>query len=77
MVDLNKRRMTFEGYGLRVISPLDPYEGPWYTEPIKEEDYAYEMENIYKLTARQQDYINPTIDGNLSWRSDSVCSSYS
>jgi hypothetical protein len=35
---------------------------------------AYELENIYKLTTRQQDYINPTTDGNLSWRSDNACS---
>jgi hypothetical protein len=33
------------------------------------------LDNIYKLTTRQQDYINPTVDGNLSWRSDSACSS--
>jgi hypothetical protein len=75
VVDLKKRRMTFEGDGLRVIAPLDPDEGPRYTEPIREEDRAYELENIYKLTARQQDYINPTTDGNLSWRSDNACSS--
>jgi hypothetical protein len=67
--------MTFEGDGLRVIAPLDPDEGPRYIEPIREEDRAYELENIYKLTARQQDYINPTTDGNLSWRSESTCSS--
>jgi hypothetical protein len=52
VVDLKKRHMTFEGDGLRVISPIDPYKGPRYTEPIKEEDYIYELENIYKLTAR-------------------------
>jgi hypothetical protein len=75
IVDLKKRRMMFEGDGLRVIAPLDPDEGPRYTEPIREEDRAYELENIYKLTARQQDYINPTTDGNLSWRSDNACSS--
>ena len=73
VVDLKKRCMTFEGDGLRVIAPLDLDEGPWYTEPIREEDYAYEMENIYKLIARQQDYINPTVDGNISWRSDNMC----
>jgi hypothetical protein len=55
MVDLKKRRMTFEGDGLRVIAPLDPDEGPIYKEPIREEDNAYELENIYKLIARQQD----------------------
>jgi hypothetical protein len=67
--------MTLEGDGLRVITHLDPDEGPKYTKPIREEDHTYELENIYKLTSIQHDYINPTIDGNLSWRSDSACSS--
>ena len=74
VVDLKKRRMMFEGDGLSVIAPLDPDKGPRYTDPIREEDRAYEPENIYKLTTRQHDYINPTSDGNLSWRSDNACS---
>jgi hypothetical protein len=53
VVDLNKRRMMFEGGGLRVIAPLDLDEGQRYTEPIRAEDCAYELENIYKLIARQ------------------------
>jgi hypothetical protein len=73
--DLKKIRMTFEGDGLRVIAPLDPDEGRRYTEPIREEYRSYELENIYKLIARQQDYINPIAYGNLRWRSDSICSS--
>jgi hypothetical protein len=75
VVDLKKRRMTFEGNVLKVITPLDPDEGCRYTEPIREEDHVYELENIYKMTVRQHDYINPTTDGNLSWRSESACSS--
>jgi hypothetical protein len=75
VVDLKKRRMTFEGDGLRVISPLDPDEGRRYTYPIREEDRAYELENIYKLTTRKHDYINPTTYGNLSWRIDNEFSS--
>jgi hypothetical protein len=67
VVDLKKRRMNFQRDGLRFITPLDPDEGQRYTEPIREEYHAYALENIYKLTARQQDYINPTADGNLSW----------
>jgi hypothetical protein len=43
--------MTFEGDGLRVIAPLDTDEGCRYTEPIREEDHAFEIENIYKLIA--------------------------
>jgi hypothetical protein len=75
VVDLNKRRITFEGDGLRVIAPLDPDEGRRYIEPIREEDHAYELENLYKLTERQKDYTNPTTYGNLSWRSYNACSS--
>jgi hypothetical protein len=65
-VDLKKRRMKFEGDGLSVIAPLDLDEGLRYTEPIRE-DRAYELENIYKLTSRKKYYINPIVDGNLSW----------
>jgi hypothetical protein len=75
IIDLKKRRMAFEGDGLRVISPLDPDEGHRYTKNIREEDHAYELENIYKMTAGQQDYINPTTYGNLSWKSEIACSS--
>jgi hypothetical protein len=75
VVDLKKRRMTFKGDGLRVIASLDPDEGQRYIEPIREEDCTYELENIYKLTVRQHDYINPTTYGNLRWRSDNTCSS--
>jgi hypothetical protein len=53
VVDLKKRHMNFEKYGLRFIAPLDPDEGQRYIEPIREEDCAYELENIYKLTTRQ------------------------
>jgi uncharacterized protein (DUF1697 family) len=67
--------MTFERHGLRVISPLDLDEVQRYTKPIREEERIYELENIYKLTTRKKDYINPVADGNLSWRSDSACSS--
>jgi hypothetical protein len=75
VVDLNKRHMNFEGDDVRVITPLDLDEGQRYTEPIREEDHTYALENIYKLTTRQQDHINPIADGNLSWRSDSAWSS--
>jgi hypothetical protein len=53
VVDLKKTRMTFEGDSLKFIAPMDPDEGQIYTETIREEDCAYELENIYKLIARQ------------------------
>ena len=33
------------------------------------------MENLYQMTANQSDYINPTAEGNISWRCDSSCAS--
>jgi hypothetical protein len=75
IVDLKKRRMKFEGDGIRFIAPLELDE-PWrYTKPIREKYHAYELENIYKLTVRQHDYINPTTDGNLRSKIDNACSS--
>jgi hypothetical protein len=53
VVDLKKRCMTFERDVLRFIAPLDPDEGQRYTDPIREEDHTYELENIYKLTSIQ------------------------
>jgi hypothetical protein len=67
VVELKKIIMTFEGDFLRVISPFHIDEGHRYTKSIREEDHVYELENIYKLTGRQQDYINPKTDGNLRW----------
>jgi len=79
VVDLKERRMTFQGDGLRVIVPLYPEKVCRYIEPIREEDHAYKIYNIYIyiyiLTTGQHDYTNPTKDGNLSWRSGSACSS--
>ena len=48
IINLKKRIMVFENEGTRVIVPLDPAEGEWYTKPMREEDY---IDHIYKLIA--------------------------
>ena len=53
-----------------MIVPLDPTEGERYTEPAREQDG---MDHIYKLTARDEDWINPTTDGVLFLEKDSKC----
>ena len=60
--------MTFEGHNIRIITPLDPSMGPRYTKPIRVEEEAKEIDFLYKMTMTQDDYINPTTDGTLSWR---------
>ena len=67
VINLKKRKMTFEDKQIRVIAPLDPFQGPRYIEPIRAEEEVRNMESLYQMTANQSDYINPTIEGNISW----------
>lgn len=70
IINLKKRSMVFQNEGMRVIVPLDPAEGEQYIEPVHEED---DLDHIYKLTDRNEDWINPTTDGVLCWEKDSEC----
>jgi hypothetical protein len=57
--------MTFESGEYRVIAPLDPLEGERFVEPT-----CLDLEGInqfYRTTVRDEDYLNPTPDGILSW----------
>ena len=58
-----------------VVAPLDPLEGPRYVEPVFNEGHGDHLETIYNTTTLQEDYINPTADGNLSWKCESSCTS--
>ena len=70
IINLKKRSMVFENNGTRVIVPLDPAKGERYIEPVRNEE---DVDHIYKLTARDEDWINPTVDGVLCWEKDSEC----
>jgi hypothetical protein len=68
---LKRREMIFEVGYLKVIVPLDPSEGKRYIEPTRGND----INNLYNMNARMEDYVNSTTDGALSWRSISSCAS--
>jgi hypothetical protein len=36
---------------------------------VDEDAWSSTIENIYKVTGHKEDYVNPTADGELSWRS--------
>ena len=74
-INLRKRQMTFKDNQIQVIAPFDPFQGPRYIEPIRAGDEACNMESLYQMTANQSNYINPTAEGNISWRCDSSCAS--
>lgn len=65
--------MSFEGKGIQVIGPLDPALGPRYIELVTTEDEGRDIDDVYKLTTAQPDYVNLTDDGMLRWRCESSC----
>ena len=65
--------MSFEGNGIRKIGMLDPTLGERYTKLVTIEEEARNIDVVYQLTTAQDDYVNPTDDGMLSWRSESSC----
>ena len=67
LINLKKKHMTFEGHNIQIIVPLDPSMGPRNTEPIRTEEEARDIDDFYKVTSMQDDYINPTADGTLRW----------
>ena len=56
-----------------IVSLIDTLEGHRYVDPIYHEGHGDYIDQIYNVTAMQEDYINPTTDGNLSQKSGSSC----
>ena len=77
IINFKRRILSFEDDEMRVVAPLDPLEGQRYVEPVVNEGKGDHLDNIYNVTALKEDYINPSVDGNLSWRCVSSCMSNS
>jgi hypothetical protein len=71
IINLKTRKMTFEPGEYRVIVPLDPSEGERFVEPTFL--YLEEIIQLYRTTVRDEDYVNLTAYGILSWRSITLC----
>ena len=76
IINFKRRILSFEDDEMRVVAPLDPLEGKRYIELVLNEGQGDHLDNIYNVTSLMEDYINPTADGNLSWRGTSSCTSY-
>ena len=50
-------------------------EGKRYFKPVYSEGEGDFLDHIYNIIAPKHDYIQPTMDGNLSWKSASSCTS--
>ena len=64
--------MIFEGKELRVMVPLDPSQGERYTEPLRDEDQD-DLDHFYNITAKEEDYVDPSAEGIMDWQCDSSC----
>jgi hypothetical protein len=67
VLNLKKRHKSFEMDTLCMITPLDPNEGDMYSDLVDEDAQNSIIESIYKIIGQKEDYINPIIDGELSW----------
>ena len=77
IINFKKRILSFEDSKMRVFVPIDPIEGQCYVEPVHCEGQENYLDQLYNIMSSKEDYINPTTDGNLSWRSVSSCTSNS
>jgi hypothetical protein len=75
IINLKIRKMTFESDEHSVIAPLDPSEGEMFVEPTCLD--LEEINQLYRTIACEGDYVNPTADGVLNWRSITSCASNS
>jgi hypothetical protein len=63
IINLKIREMIFEVADLKVTATLDPSEVKRYIEVERGND----IDNLYKMNAHMDDYVNLTRDGALSW----------
>jgi hypothetical protein len=75
IINLKTRKMKFESGEYRVIAPLDPSEGERFVEPTFLD--LEEINQLYRTTAHDEDYVNPIADKILSWRSITSCATNS
>jgi hypothetical protein len=70
MIDLKKYTMTFDADEIKVVQPMDLYVGPRYMEPTYNNMEGEELDQLYTVKiGMREDYINPTVNGSVSWRS--------
>ena len=74
---LQEKDLVFRNYEIRVVAPVDPLEGQRYVDPVHSKGKENYMDQLYNIMSSKEDYINPTANEKLSWRSVSSCTSHS
>jgi hypothetical protein len=71
IINFKTQKMTFESGEYRFSAPLDPSEGERFVKPTCLD--LEEIIQLYRTTAHDEDYVNPTADGILSWQRITSC----
>lgn len=66
VINLKKQKLIFEKNLLHIVVPLDPAEGSQYTEPVHDYETDDDLDCIYKIITRDQYWINPIADEQIS-----------
>jgi len=75
IINLKKRQMVLKKDNLRVIVPLYPSKRVCYIGIFRNEYCDADVNNIYQMKTKDEHWINPTLEGKLSWEQDSSCTS--
>ena len=51
IINFKKRILSFEDAEMRVVSPIDPFEGQRYVDPVYNEGPGDYLDKIYNVTA--------------------------
>lgn len=73
IINLKKHKMISKKKSIHIIVPLDPAEGVRFREPLHDDDSDDNLDCIYKIIAREQDWLNPTTNGRISWECKISC----
>lgn len=71
IINLKKQTMMLESENLKLITLLD-MRGDRHTKLVKEEAEDENIGEMHNIRTQHEDYFNPTINGEPSWRS--ICS---
>lgn len=66
--------MILKWNNVRVIVPLDPWEGEKYTKLVTKEDCTTNIGHIYQLKTKESDFFEPTTKRKLNWEHANSCS---
>ena len=58
-----------------MIIPLDRAEGWHYTERVRDYESDDHLDCIYKIKAGDKDWLNASVDGWITWKRESSCTS--